>query len=153
MVNRHICLFCGKEGVVLRQMYEIAEDQGINIRWCDFVPPIRGMYWAPGDVPPVIFLDNSLEKNTPLLRSVMAEELGHHFTLENNCLCRTYFNCRDKLALSRAEFRAWKWAANYLMPVGRLKKAIRNGCREVWELADYFNVTEEMVRFRTGLRD
>jgi len=134
-------------------MYSIAEQQEIEIEWWDFVPPILGVYWAPSDLPPVIFLDKSLETQTRLLRCVMAEELGHHYTLDRDCLCRTYFNYRDRLAVSRAEYRAWKWAAMHLMPLDRMGQAIRDGITEKWELAEYFEVTEEMVRFRIEMPD
>lgn len=135
----------------MQQMFNIAEREGINIRWCNFEPPIRGMYWDPIVKRPAIFLDKSLEHNNRLLRCVMAEELGHHFTLDRDCLTRTYFNYRDRLAVSRAEHRAWKWAAEYLVPMDRLVQAARSGVVEKWELADYFDVTEEMVEFRLGL--
>jgi len=135
----------------MKEMYAIAEREGINIRWWDFAPPLRGLYWAPKDLPPVIALDNALENNTPLLRSIFAEELGHHFTLDRAAICRTYFNYRDRLAVSRAEYRAWKWAAEYLIPKKQLRKALRNGNGTLWDLAELFDVTEEMMEFRLKL--
>jgi len=132
----------------MQGMYSVAQQEGIEIEWWNFVPPILGMYWAPSDLPPVIFLDNSLEHNTRLLRCVMAEELGHHFTLDRDCLCRTYFNYRDRLAVSRAEYRALRWAAKYLIPADKLEHTIKRGYREIWELAEHFEATEEMVAFR-----
>lgn len=135
----------------MRGMYELADQHGINIRWCDFAPPIRGMYWDSAIKPPVIFLDNSLEKNIRLLRCVMAEELGHHFTLDRDCLCRTYFNYRDRLTVSRAEYRALRWAAEYLIPMRQLDKALKKGTDTLWNLAELFDVTEEMMEFRLNL--
>jgi Zn-dependent peptidase ImmA (M78 family) len=134
-------------------MFALAEEEGIEILWFDFNPPIRGLYWAPKKFPPVIGLDNKLDTNTPLLRCIMAEELGHHFTLDRDCLCRTYFNYRDRLAISKAEYRAFRWAAIYLMPKARLVQAFHLGYVEAWRLADRFNVTEDMVRFRLRLPD
>jgi Zn-dependent peptidase ImmA (M78 family) len=134
----------------LQQMFNVAAREGISIRWCNFEPPIRGMYWDPIIKNPVIWLDKSLEYNTRILRCVMAEELGHHFTLDRDCLTRTYFNYRDRLAVSRAEYRALRWAAKLLVPGDKLGQAIRDGIRERWELAEYFEVTEEMVEFRLG---
>jgi Zn-dependent peptidase ImmA (M78 family) len=132
-------------------MFDIADRESINIRWCNFEPPIRGMYWDPMVKAPVIFLDKALEYHTRLLRCVMAEELGHHFTLDRDCLCRTYFNYQDRLAVSRAEYRAFRWAANYLIPVDKLGQAIRSGIVTRWELAEYFEVTEVMAGVRLGL--
>ncbi|WP_276662300.1 ImmA/IrrE family metallo-endopeptidase [Syntrophomonas wolfei] len=137
----------------MEAMLVIAEKEGINIRWWNFNPPIRGAYWAPPEVPPVIFLDHSLNHNTPLLRCVFAEELGHHFTLDRHCLCQPYFNYRDRLATSKAEYKALRWAAKYLMPKRQIYAAIKSGYQERWTLADYFNVTEEMVTYRIKLPD
>ena len=133
------------------EMYKIAERENIDIEWQDFIPPVRGIYWAPTGIPPVIWLDKSLEYNPRLLRCVMAEELGHHFTTTGNCLCRTYFNYRDRLGVSRAEHRALRWAAEYLIPKKNLQKASKSGNDTLWGLAELFDVTEEMMKFRLGL--
>ena len=37
------------------------------------------------------------------------------------------------------------------MPEKELAWALRSGFVEIWELADYFGVTEDMVRFRMGI--
>ncbi len=137
----------------MEEMYSIAKREHINIRWWNFHPPIRGAYWAPPDVPPVIFLDYSLSHNTALLRCVFAEELGHHFTLDRHCLCQPYFNYRDRLNISRSEFRACRWAAQYLMPKQRVFNALKNGYVNKWDLAEYFEVIEDMVNFRMNLPD
>jgi len=137
----------------MQQMFELAEREGINVRWWNFEPPIRGMYWAPQKAPPIIFLSNSLEGNTRLLRCVMAEELGHHFTLEHECLCDTYYNYRDRLAVSRAEFRALRWAAQYLIPIDKFAQAVRNGVTEQWQLAETFDVIEDIVVYRLAMPD
>lgn len=137
----------------MQHMYDIANREGINIRWWDFNPPIRGMYWDPVVKSPVIFLDNALVQSPRLLRCVMAEELGHHFTLDRNCLCHTYFNYRDRLAVSRAEFRALKWAAKHLIPRDKLMQAIKSGIVEAWELAEHFDVIEELIPYRMAMPD
>jgi Zn-dependent peptidase ImmA (M78 family) len=135
----------------MEEMYKIARAEGIDVEWHSFRSRIRGLYWAPGGIPPVIWLDKSLEHNNRILRCVMAEELGHHFTLDRDCLTRTYFNYRDRLAVSRAEYRAFRWAANYLIPMDKLEQAIRSGIVTRWELAEYFDVTEDMIGFRLKL--
>ncbi|MDD3898742.1 MAG: ImmA/IrrE family metallo-endopeptidase [Syntrophomonadaceae bacterium] len=55
--------------------------------------------------------------------------------------------------MSRAEYQARKWAALELMPLDMVKKALASGVSEVWELAEEFGVTEDVVRFRMGLPD
>ncbi len=46
----------------------------------------------------------------------------------------------------RHENRADKWAVTTLISVEELDNAIAQGCTEVWELAEYFQVTEAFIR-------
>lgn len=133
------------------ELFALAKKECIAVWWWDFAPPVKGLYWAPPGLAPLIALDHSLTHNNSLLRTVLAEELGHHFTTADDCLCRTYCNYQDRLSISKAEHKALKWAAEYLMPNRELQKAIKHGIQEKWELAEYFDVTEEMVDFRLGL--
>ena len=137
----------------MQHMLEVATKEGINIRWRNFKPSLQGMYWVPTNESPVIFLSNSLEGHTRQMRCVMAEELGHHYTLDRDCICRTYFSYRDRLAISRAEYRALRWAAKYLMPEDKLKIAINSGLVEGWELAEYFDIVEELIPYRMVMPD
>jgi hypothetical protein len=61
-------------------MLQLAEDEAIAVEFFDFIPPVRGIYFTEEYLPPIIGLDNSLPHDTPLLRCILAEELGHHFT-------------------------------------------------------------------------
>lgn len=137
----------------MQHMMLIAGNEGIRVRCWSFEPPVLGIYWAAQDMPPYIGLDKSLMSESPLTRCVMAEELGHHFTTFGDTLTRTYFHYSDRLNTSQAEFRAYKWAARYLMPKDRIERAFCKGIIERWELAEYFDVTEMMVNFRLRLPD
>lgn len=70
----------------------------------------------------------------------LSHELGH-------CLTGSFYNiyaaqdCRQ-----RHENRADKWAIAALIPVADLDTAVAEGCTEVWELAERFQVTEAFVR-------
>ena len=46
----------------------------------------------------------------------------------------------------RHENRADKWAISTLIPVEDLDEAVAQGCTEIWELAERFQVTEEFMR-------
>jgi hypothetical protein len=136
------------------ELFELAKRQGINIEWWDFKPPLEAVYWATPGLPPVIGLSCLLKRSSSAyLRCVLAEEIGHHFTTSNNSVPRTFFHYRDRLEVSRAEYKALKWAALYLMPRDKLLYAIKHGITEKWEFAEWFNVTEEMVDFRLKLPD
>lgn len=129
-------------------LFEIAEKENIAVRWWHFVPPIQAIYWAPPDFPPLIGLDWSLARRTRSLKCVLAEELGHHFTSAGVFVARPHLSYAERIWVSKEEHRALKWAALYLMPEKELALALRSGFVEIWELAEYFGVTEEMVRFR-----
>ena len=46
----------------------------------------------------------------------------------------------------KCEKRADKWAVESLVPRDQLEAAIADGRVEPWELAEYFDVTEELIR-------
>lgn len=122
--------------------------EGIAVYWFHFKPPVRGIYWCPDGIRPAIGLDHSLERNRRELRCVLSEEVGHHYTTGGNCLTKTFYSFRDRIQTSIEERRAMEWAATYLIPETQLIKAFKKNITTVWELAEYFDVTEEMVNFR-----
>jgi len=139
---------------MLVDLFSLAEREGIIIEWWNFKPPLEAVYWALPDMPPVIGLANSLkDAPRPYVRCILAEELGHHFTSAGYRIARTYLRYRDRLEISRTEYRALKWAAQMLIPLDKLVWAFDRGIVEVWELAEYFDVTEDMVIFRLNLPD
>jgi len=136
------------------ELFQLAEREGIIIEWWDFEPPLEAVYWAAPKLPPVIGLANSLDyAPRAYFRCVLAEELGHHFTTVGCRIPRTYFHYRDRMEVSRAEYRALRWAAQWLIPLDKLVKAFKKGITEKWEIAEYFDVTESMVSFRLSLPD
>lgn len=132
-------------------MLQLAEDEEIEVELFDFNPPVRGIYYVGENTPPIIGLDSSLIHDSPLLRCVLAEELGHHFTTAGCFMPRQFFNHSDRLHISKIEFKAMRWAVNYLMPEDDLLDAIGSGLYEPWELAEHFNVVEEFAKFRLRL--
>lgn len=133
------------------ELLRIAYDEGIRVDYWDFEPPLEGIYIAIPDLPPVIGISNRLFECSPRFRCVLAEELGHHFTTAGDALPKKFFHYRNRLSVSRAEYRAQKWAAEYLIPKKQLHKALRAGNDTLWDLAALFDVTEEMVEFRLRL--
>lgn len=85
-------------------------------------------------------LDGSVRDGSVQERVHLSHELGH-------CVTGSFYNiyaavdCRQ-----RHENRADKWAVTTLIPVSDLDDAVADGCTEVWELAERFQVTEEFVR-------
>ena len=85
-------------------------------------------------------LDPSVQDGGAQERVHLSHELGH-------CLTGSFYNryaavdCRQ-----RHENRADKWAVTTLIPVDDLDDAVAQGCTEVWELAERFQVTEEFIK-------
>ena len=69
----------------------------------------------------------------------LAHELGH-------CETGAFYSPYSPLNVrGRQECRADRWAASKLVPALELKKALSLGIVEPWELAEYFDVTEEFI--------
>ncbi len=70
----------------------------------------------------------------------LSHELGH-------CITGSFYNIYAAADLrSRHENRADKWAIRRLIPVQELDDAIAAGYTELWELAEYFGVTEGFLK-------
>lgn len=73
-------------------------------------------------------------------KCVLAEELGHYY-------CdATYSLYSDTTTISKKEFRAKKWSYNILIPFEELKTAVLSGLENIYELAEYFEVTVEYMQ-------
>lgn len=133
------------------ELINFAENNGVRVEYWDFVPPLEAVYWAAPGLPPVIGLSRSLFASRAHFRTVLAEELGHHFTSTRDGLPKTFFHYRDRLKVKRDESRALRWAAVYLMPTGKLWEMIAKGIEETWVLAEFFEVDENLVILRKKL--
>jgi len=138
---------------VIDSLIQFAIDSEIEVTTWDFKPPVRAIYIHLPDSKPVIAYCPKLENDTCLFRTVFSEELGHHFTSVGHALPKEYYNYADRLVISKAEYKAMRWGANFLMPISQLIYAAKEGNKEIWQIADYFTVTEEFVKFRLSLPD
>lgn len=134
-------------------LLKMADDYGIKVEYWEFRPPLEAVYWSFPGLPPVIGLSDSLFESRAHFRCVLAEELGHHFTTAGEAIPKTFFHYSNRLEVSRAEYRAIRWAALHLIPLDKLQQAVKRGICERRELAEHFDVTEDMVDFRLRLPD
>ena len=123
----------------LRQLYELAEQENIPV--LPFPLPQTGSMSVMDDSGQCcVGMDPSVRDGGISERVHLSHELGH-------CLTGSFYNiyaavdCRQ-----RHENRANKWAVQTLIPVEALDDAIAEGCTEVWELAERFQVTEDFIR-------
>lgn len=71
---------------------------------------------------------------------VLAEELGHYFTTVGNIIDQTNIDNRKQ------ERKARKWGYCKLVNIEGLVEACKQGCRNINEIAEYLEVTEEFLQ-------
>ena len=87
-----------------------------------------------------IALDTDHIEGTTEAKVCLAHEMGH---IETN----SFYNVHSPLDVrQKHENRANKWAIKQLITEKELDEAVANGHTEIWDLADYFDVTEEFMR-------
>ncbi len=122
-----------------RALYDLAKQQNIEV-----VPfsleKTGSMSLMLDDGVCFVGMDPSVMDGAVEERVHLSHELGH-------CLTGSFYNIYAALdCRQRHENRADKWAVTQLIPVDDLDDAVAQGCTEVWELAERFQVTEEFVR-------
>jgi Zn-dependent peptidase ImmA (M78 family) len=86
---------------------KLAENNGIEIVYCDLSSSINGFYWDPLTIPPAIFLSKDLSGKE--LNHVFAHELGHSQLIDEDD--GDLINCQDKAKIVKAEKQADAFAA------------------------------------------
>lgn len=120
------------------ELCEIAEEDDIliidgNLRKCPSIAVCDD-----GDC--AIILDCKRIKRKSDLITYLAHELGH-------CETMSFYNENSLETRPRMEYRANKWAIKKLIPKDEMEEAMEQGYEELWELSEYFDVSEDMVKF------
>jgi Zn-dependent peptidase ImmA (M78 family) len=130
--------------VTIKDIISILEEEGINLEWLN-LKNFSGLY-VRIDNQDIIIINDKL-KTFKEIKAALIHELGHYFT------GTVYFYNMDKYYIAKCEYKALKWESMFLMPKEEIKKAIKKGITEIWELSEYFDVSDDMVRFRLNLPD
>ncbi len=73
-------------------------------------------------------------------RCKLTHEMGH-------CITGSFYNQWSNYDIrQKHENRADKWAVRALVPLEDMDTAIANGITELWELAEFFGISEDMMR-------
>ena len=118
----------------MNDIYSFAEENNITIS--DFKSKTLKSF----SIPDEIAVNEKLTENRADLKTCLIHEIGH-------CMTGSFYNiyatvdCRQ-----RHENHADKWAIRALIPVEQLDEAIALGYTELWQLADFFGVTESFMR-------
>lgn len=120
-------------------LYVLAEQQNIEV--IETSLPENGSLSLMDDAGNCyIGIDESVMDGGALEIVHMAHELGH-------CLTGSFYNLHTRFDIrQRHENRADKWAVRQIISVEDLDTAIAAGYTEVWQLAEYFSVTEQFMR-------
>lgn len=87
-----------------------------------------------------IFLDFTQIKSARLLKGVCCHELGHVQTGALHKVSSPYET------VERSEYRANRWAAEHYLPPEDFREAFAAGYTELWQLAEYFDLPEEVIK-------
>lgn len=129
-------------------IYNLIEEENIILEEVNFNQSnIEGIYFKVPGLSPTIGIHKNIVTDTRKYISVLAEELGHHFTSigDLSAECVTY---NQKINKSKQEKRARIWAANYLISDEEINRAIIQNIGNIYALSIHFNVTEEIIKYK-----
>lgn len=116
------------------KLYDIAEKQGITVDTLNIIG--KSYACEIGDFKGIALRENLTASEEYVC---MAHELGHHMR------GALYHIEAPVFSLGQCEHKANKWAVHKLIPIRSLHAAFRKGYVEVWQLAEYFDVTEDFI--------
>lgn len=88
----------------------------------------------------IIAIDPHKVKSIADRKEKTVHELGH-------CMTGAFYDAScPVIPRGRCEHRATAWSVCYTFSRQTIVKAIRSGLTEIWQLADYFNVTEHFMK-------
>ena len=120
-------------------LYQCAYEEGIEITKSD-LRHLRGLSVELEKDNYIIVLNNSRYYTLAELLSAIAHEMGH-------CVRGALYNERTPIFTRGAcERKADEWAIINLVPYGELMKECKGAFNRVWELAEYFNVEEDLIK-------
>lgn len=118
----------------MKDLYDIADAEGIEVVYAQ-IPECGSI-----SMDTYICLDSDFTYNGWEERTHLAHELGH-------CMTGAFYNRYSPCDIrQKYENRADKWAIENIISEVELNKAVNEGYTEVWELAEYFGVSEAFIR-------
>jgi Zn-dependent peptidase ImmA (M78 family) len=120
----------------------LTEQENIEVFYTDKLPLRVNAVYDRDRTGAIIILKKDMSRTEE--RCILAHELGHHYLSAGDGLIICY-SIIDRINLSRTEKRANDWAIKHLLPEVEFVNSIREGL-EIWDIAERFDVTEEMVR-------
>lgn len=122
----------------LSDFYEYCDNNSVDIIPYDNAPS-KGTTVRDNDQY-AIFLDFTKIHTTKDLRGICFHELGHAATGALHKVSSPYE------LVERSEYRANRWAAQHFLRESDFREAFSYGCKEIWELSEYFELPEEDIK-------
>ena len=121
------------------ELYRIADENGITIVSGDL--PLCGSCSFPlNDEQCVVGIDKTRIVSSADEKTKIAHEIGH-------CMKYAFYNRYSRFDIvSRHEYRADKWAIENVIPKDEMISAMKSGLVETWQLAEFFDVSENLVK-------
>lgn len=121
------------------ELYQEARDSDIPIILLD-IPKTGSMCIQSESGRCYIGMDYGILPDEADRRVHLAHELGH-------CKTGAFYNRWATCDIrQKHENRADKWAIEHMVPVDKLDDAVASGHTDLWDLADYFGLTEDFMR-------
>lgn len=122
----------------LNKLYDIATRENISIE--DFKMKNKAIIERI-DKEYYIGLNYSKIEGITEEKELLAEELGHYY-------CNSFYNSNsDFSTISKKEYRANKWKCTVLVSVNDFIDAFNKGLKNIYEIAEYLNLSEDTVAF------
>lgn len=139
--------------VTLDKLLELAELEGIEIVYYPMPKTLKGYAISNGDRG-TIFINSRLQGKTAELKTILAEELGHFFTASGCAvLYAETFRAGNIAEMRKREHQGQSWQAQCLAPLWMIQRAYEAGVTEVWQLAEYLEVTQKFIWDRLNSGD
>lgn len=107
------------------------------------IPNTNGIYIKLPGINPIIGIAKYIPYDTALHRSILAEELGHHFTTFGDLV-----KSKDIVYVNKLELKAKIWASNFMISDEEFIQALDSCINNKFDLCDYFNITEETLNYK-----
>lgn len=125
-------------------LYAIAEKNDIQI---DYFPLEYNECFSIQDDDGKCYINIDIQKISASSdeKTKLAHEIGH-------CVFGGFYNRYSELDVRmKHEHRADVWAIRTLMPFPEYEKAVKNGCFEIWQIAEFFDVSYDLAEKATRL--
>lgn len=130
----------------LEKLTQIAADENIIIDYTDSLPNnLQGLHMHLKNTGHIISILYSVKEDKDKFIEVLGEELGHYFTAVGDNLIDIE-NYRDYLKICKNEKQALNWSVNTIIKNDDLEKAFKNNCASYYDVAEFLDVPEKLVR-------